>query len=232
MRTALILVLVLGACGEGDGPPDRLLPGPCSAEWTQYAYDASDRLETFVFDAQQGVELADSTWTWTDAGTLSEIDARSSCDLCETKHSVWAFADDAVTRQQEIDGEPRTEVYEPDLRFLGDRFEVSALRELEAPDSLLQRTVDGQPAIDYSYSGPPRQGTRTRTGSDGSVETFTYDDDGLLTRWVRATGTSTFRYEDGMLVEYGSMTLEHDSFGNLIRTERGGNVTTYDYGCW
>lgn len=244
MRVApAMVVLVLSGCSDSSGR-DRALPGPCSAVvdgqpdiFATYAYDADDRLVAFDFDANEGVETATVRWTWSGDATPAEVTSRRSCDLCVTLDSTWTFEAAAVTRVDTGD-EPFVDVHEPELRFQGDPFDMADLAGLSAPDSLLSHDPADGATVTYTYSGPPRQGTRTRTGSDGTVVELTYTD-GLLVRWDEDGGpVLTWWYDDdGRLIRVDvdgrTREYERDGFGNLLRTRNAdGLTTTYDYGCW
>ena len=237
MRAGIAALVLLAGC---DSAPDRALPGPCSASGPDhreatYTYDADDHLVDFRFTIAEGVETNHHVFTWTD-GALTRVNERHHCDLCDLTGS-WTFGDDAVTRTMTGDDE-YDEVLEPDLRFIGDPFAVEDLRSPRAHDSLVshQNNFIGE-VVTYTYDGPPRQGTRTRTGSDGSTAVFTYDEDGNLRQQVADGATTSWRYENGKIVErqststFENVTYERDEFGNLLRSRRF-ETTTYDYGCW
>jgi YD repeat-containing protein len=107
----------------------------------------------------------------------------------------------------------------------------------QAPDALVE--VRGAASVSFSYDGPPRVGTRTRTGSDGSSAAFTYDDRGHLIEHDNLL----FTHEDDRLVQAETISPSrvtrwtYDEDGNLERKEAEDDigqlvVTTYTYECW
>lgn len=237
--------ITLAACGgSGSSEPDRLLPGPCSARFdsttedihAEYTYDEAGRLATYSFDADQGVEIQASEWTWSASGELETVVAHSACDLCPFETFTWTFTASGVTLVQSQD-DPYTEDHEAGARFLGDPFEMQTLRTPRSPDSLLSHVSDLED-VTYTYSGPPREGTRVRTGSDASEQTFVYDDDGNLVEWFGAGFHETYLYANGVVVQqtHGSsapIVYQRDSYGNLLSTvQTQGTPIVYDYSCW
>jgi hypothetical protein len=253
-----ILVLAVAACGGNDpSPPDRLLPGPCSASFTSddserafsYTYDASDRLIRVEESTNEvGYYIWTATYVRDETGAIVDIELATvppRFDGIEGAWHVTATGVDYHYTDEHLDA--LDEEYEAGLRFLGDPLEAFAAAHPMAPDSILRRTVQevlGEiEETTFTYDGPPRVGTRTQTPSAGTTATSTYDADGNLLEYRAGTTGYAYRWESGRVVEKTSRTpggevvedYVRDEFGNLLEVtsaEGAHPTTTYDFDCW
>jgi hypothetical protein len=251
------LLIVLTACGNADGPTERL-PGPCSASRPSVNGNPATECTMTYDDAGRQLSADCVSLYGPESEYTSHFDhvysedrlVRASAGNYEfgnSAGSTFEFGPDAVTEEDRtffydsLISYDSLSTYEPDLVILGHPFDPE--NRLRAPDALLsyyetRHDGDADPPIDtvvadvtYTFDGPPRTGTRTRTGSDGSSATFTYDAAGHL-----LTG---FEWDGDVLVRdvARDTTYEHDEHGNLLAktgpTPWADVATmTFDYGCW
>lgn len=274
-----ISLLAAGCDDAGEEDLERLLPGPCSA--TRHAegsddielecgmeYDDVDRLATMtcsLFEGAQwwqltraftGDELTEVTWTYErrpEPG-MADRDEAETWTLGETVTRTTVVADDEPGDFEVV------ATYEGEgFQFLGHPFDPE--QRPEAPDALLSSvatsTDDPSPvdtAVDYTYDGPPREGTRTRTGSDGTIVEFGYDTAGrlieqrempdagvMVERTLAYQGDLPSEIDWRVTIDGGSddsrSTYEHDVHGNLIAkrffpVDPPIQITDFDYACW
>jgi hypothetical protein len=246
MLRAYLLCLLTVAC---DPPPPERYPGPCRAEsegtWCAYQYDDAGRLVSMACEAS-GISYR---WTWTRVYEGDRLvswsgggtDGGGSDSFAWTFGETQATGDFSTFAYDSLTGVEGTATYDAvGLELFGHPFDP--LNEPWAPDAMIRIVTtrsNGKSGMmstssaTYTYDGPPRVGTRVRTGSDGSTRTFTYDE---LGRIVSDDG-ATFLYDGDLLLTDGDVTYTYDAAGNLL-TRTGASASgaidtmTFDYSCW
>lgn len=283
--TAVAVATAAAGCQDGDGrAADRLYPGPCTATNSIYGYECTMRYDgvgrltltdctwtdgtirntvTRVFAGDELTAVARVTRYSSESG--SARDDRSN-------EETWTFGDTVAMTADFRSPGSRIEIaatHERDgFQFLG--HPLDPLPQLASPDSLIAGTTttttgldEDRPEVtteelDYSYDGPPRQGTRTRAASDGDIDVFRYDEDGRLVQWTNPHGEQIdviyYEYDGELLgairdetrIDGGGdlrldTTFDYDSYGNLstkrvayaVPFDEGPDVITeFAYRCW
>jgi hypothetical protein len=259
------LPTMLLAVGCDGGLVGRPLPGPCRARTnlgadflsSTWSYDQLGR--TASLDVVGGPPIAyHKTVTF----------SRDGADLVEVRSVTgsvdWAsdhrFTFGPTVELHSSSGDSPYRIVEDatyeatGFQFLGHPVEPV----MDAPDALLYRhqvvknedgpggetIVERDEEITCTFDGPPRQGTRVRTCSDGSVTTFRYDLEGRLLSEVVGTSlpVGSWTYDGSFLLEgtddRGLATYRYDGAGNLVRRLQPSIatdeelVTGYEYDCW
>lgn len=246
--------IVDGGAPDADAGPARH-PGPCTGRsdttTCRYRYDRADRLVELSCDTP----AIGYTYGWTrtfDGERLTLWRGRGS-DGGGATSFTWELGETEVTETwsssffDSLSSVQRTASYDPNgFAFTGSIFDPG--NPPDAPDALVRSRVvtersDPDPPImevveaTYSYDGVPRTGTRVRTGSDGSVRSFTYDD---RARLVRDSAGPLYQYDGDRLVRSGDgrTTYSYDAAGNLISligpdaTGLRDATMAFEYGCW
>ncbi|HUJ57205.1 MAG TPA: hypothetical protein VLX92_01875 [Kofleriaceae bacterium] len=258
---ALALALAIAATGCTDDCVSGLCPalgneqafaGPCRSAGAQgdtsdsfwerdtctFTY-ASGQIATaecdYETDDDGGGDTADWTWSGSAVGSIDHMVA--GIDALDER---WAFdPTQVVVSDDVIDQNDPVRVY--------DRATFALLplvgSDLARPTAQLGLLQDL--ATTYTWSG---QGTTTlvRTGSDGSVVTYTLDALGRIVTVSAADQTDEYTFDGDLLVEHQITSDGLAQSDTTWRYDRGGNVAdrtyttpgqaplheVFDYACW
>lgn len=238
--TAVVLAGAAGGCDdsciEGVCPlygESRSLPGPCHAASDNVMHDCTFR---YTADRKlasvkchdwnsffEHLEEVNATWSYDDAGELASVTESGMAHSPRT----WTWGTNDVVLA--VSGSTFRRFDRATFAFLPGPW--TNKRRPNAELGLL--SSETAPATYYTWRGTATQ--RERTGSDGSHNTFTFDDAGHLLSMTGTGGDDAFTYDgDRIATETRGVTEEYryDHGGNLVEVIGPEDREVYDYDCW